>query len=121
MTAKNENDFVDWLYNRYVEALRNKDFLQMSIYFDVLDRCVSMAFSQRKFSSLRTRAKKRLKEIATAGKNGTLCKLDFVGEEFVREFEKAMQDYEQTLKDQGFSQQLIRDLVIEKRCNYGND
>lgn len=120
MEQINEKSFTDWLYNRYVEASRKNDSVQTSIYLDLLDRCVN-TMTQRKFSRLRRYARERIKTITVAMKNGKLNKLLFTGDEGQQEFETAMADYEKRLREMYFSEESIREMVIQKRMNYGND
>jgi vancomycin permeability regulator SanA len=120
METNNEKAFTDWLYNRYVEAVRKNDYRQMSIYLDLLNRCVSM-MTQRKFSRLRRLARERIKAITIAYKSGKLKKLLLAGEEGVTEFETAMADYEKKLRKMYFPEERIKEMLIEKRMNYGND
>lgn len=117
---ENEKGYTDFLYNRYVEAVRINDHVKSWIYLDMLERCVNM-FTTRKFSRLRRYARERLKVIKTAQRASKLSKLLLTGDEGKREFEKTIYDYEQGLRELLFSEETIRDLVVQKRMNYGSD
>jgi len=117
---ENEKGYTDWLYNRYVDAVRINDHVKAGVYLDLLERCLNM-FTTRKFSRLRRYARERLKVITNAQRKSALSKLLLTGEEGTREFEKNMYDYEQGLREMLFSEETIRELVIEKKINYGSD
>lgn len=121
MAYENNNVFTDWLYNRYVESLRKKDIIKQFIFFDVINQFVNKALTQRRFSQQRRYANNLIKAIQKAHKNGTSHKLQLSGEEWQREFEKAIADYERNLRELDFDEEQIRELIIEKKCNYGND
>lgn len=121
MAYENNHDFTDWLYNRYVVALRKNDYTRMIVFSDVLNQYVIKVLSQRKFSKQKRHAKELLKTIEKAHKNETIHKLLLTGDEGKQEFEKAMADYEAMLREMDFSEETITELVIEKRFNYGND
>jgi predicted amidophosphoribosyltransferase len=121
MTYENNNAFTDWLYNRYVESLRKKDIVKQFLFFDVINEFLKKALSQRKFSQQRRYANSLLRSIQKAHKNGTTEKLQLSGEEWQREFEKAIADYERNLRELDFDEEHIQELIIEKKCNYGND
>ncbi len=117
---ENEKGYTDWLYNRYVDAVRMNDHMRATIYLDLLEKCIGM-FNSRKFSRLRRLARELLKEIYRAQRSGTLAKLLLRGEEGAREFERKMFDYEQQLRDLHFSEDKIKEMVIDKRINYGQE
>ncbi len=121
MAYENNNDFTDWIYNRYVEALRKEDYVRMLVFLDVLNQYIFKALAQRKFSKLRRHAKELVKDIDKAHRNGNPRKLLLTGDEGQKEFEKTIADYEQSLRDMNCSEEMITELVIEKRFNYGND
>ncbi|HRB71481.1 MAG: hypothetical protein E2604_11395 [Flavobacterium sp.] len=117
---ENEKALTDWLYNRFVEASRKGKHEQTDIYLELLNKCVN-TMTQRKFGTLRRFARGRLKTIYTALKSGTVKKLLLTGDEGTKEFEKTISDYEKSLREMNFPEETIKELVIEKRINYGND
>lgn len=117
---ENEKTLTDWLYNRFVEASRKGKYEQTDIYLELLNKCVN-TMTQRKFGTLRRFARERLKTIYNALKNGTVKKLLLTGDEGTKEFERTISDYEKSLREMNFSEEAIKELVIEKRFNYGND
>ncbi|ALR29280.1 hypothetical protein ATE47_01470 [Chryseobacterium sp. IHB B 17019] len=121
MTYGNNNEFAEWLYNRYVEALRKSDAMRAMSFYDVLNQYILKALADRRLSKQKCYADKLLKTIQKAHKNGTANKLQLLGEEWQREFEKAMADYENMLREMDLGEETITALLIEKRYNYGND
>lgn len=115
------NDFTDWLYNRYIESLRKEDFARMLVFLDVMNQYFIKALTQRRFSKQKRYMAKLLKTIEKAHKSGTTKKLQLVGVEWQQEFERAIKEYETALTELNFSKERIKELVIEKRCNYGNN
>ncbi len=113
-------DFTDWLYNRYVEARRKNDFLKAFVFLDVLNQFVIWT-DQPKYRQQKRYAKELIKAIGKAVKNSTAHRLLLRGEEGQREFEQKMAAYEKELNEIGYDQETIRELVIDKRWNYGND
>jgi ubiquinone biosynthesis protein Coq4 len=121
MAYENNNDFADWLYNRYVEALRKNDTIRALVFLDVMNQYFIKALTQRRFSKQKRYTGNLLKSIEKAHKNGTANKLTLLGEEWQREFEKAIADYERNLRAMDFNEEHIRELIIEKKYNYGNE
>lgn len=121
MTYQNNNDFADWLYNRYVEALRKSDTLRAIVFYDVLNQYISKALTLRGLNAQKRYTRKLLKTIEKAHKNGTPHKLQLLGAEWQSEFQKAIADYEKNLREMGVDEETITELIIEKKCNYGND
>lgn len=121
MAYENNNDFTDWLYNRYVEALRKNDTIRVLVFLDALNQYFIKALTQRRFSKQKRYTGNLLKSIEKAHKNGTANKLTLIGEEWQQEFQKAIADYEKSLREMDFDEETIRELIIEKKCNYGND
>lgn len=74
----------------------------------------------RRLTTQRQSAKNRLKDIMSAMKAGKLDKLTYSGVEGQREFEEVIAAYEKELKDFGFSEETINELIILKKENYGN-
>lgn len=121
MAYQNNNDFTDWLYNRYIEAMRKNDTVRQFVFYDVLNQFICTALNQRRFSGLKRYANNLLKTIQKAHKNGTAHKLPLSGEEWKQEFHKAIADYEKSLHEMGFGEETIKELIIEKKYNYGKD
>jgi predicted transcriptional regulator len=115
------NDFADWIYNRYVEFLRKKDLKSTMVFLDVLEKYISTGLTERKFSRQRRHANGLLKTIYKAMKTGKSDKLELTGKEWTQEFEKKIKEYEKSLIDMGFDEETIEQMVIEKKYNYGND
>lgn len=113
-------DFTDWLYNRYVEAIRNNDTSKAVVYTEVLNQFIRWTFNHPRYSQQKRHARLLIKEIYRAIKNGTSHKLVVTGEEGKQEFQQKMAEYEQELRDAGFPEDSIIELVVEKRLNYGN-
>ncbi|RLJ75167.1 hypothetical protein [Pedobacter alluvionis] len=120
MNNDTDNKFTDWIYNRYVESIRNEDFTRMTLFFDVLSKYINTSLTQRRQSKQRRYADRLLKAIHKAHKSGTAKKLQLAGAEWQQEFEKAIAEYETMLTDMNLSKETIQEMVIEKRFNYGN-
>ena len=120
MEQDNEKGLTDWLYNRYVEALRKSETKEMTIYWTILNRC-AYGMNLRKFGTLRRYAKERIKVINTAFKSGKAKKMLFTGDEGIKEFEQTISAYEKNLREMLFSEENIKKMVTVKRLNYGND
>ncbi|SOD17769.1 hypothetical protein [Pedobacter xixiisoli] len=115
-----EREFTEYLYNRYVDAVRNDKYTAEQIYDDLLRRCV-YNLPSRKYSRIRRYARELVKKITLAKKNGISGKLLFVGEEGKREFEEVIEQYRQSLIEQGLPEETIDRWVIDKKKYYGND
>lgn len=116
----NHNDFADWLYNRYVESIRNEDFVSLTVFFDVLNKYKDTVLTLRGLSKQKRHADKLLKIIHKAHKHRTTKKIQLTGAEWKQEFERAITEYETMLTEMNLSKETIKEMVIEKRCNYGN-
>jgi hypothetical protein len=121
MAYENNNEFTDWLYNRYVEAMRKNDIMRQFVFYDVLNEYINKTLNQHKFRGLKRYANNLLKTIQKAHKNGTAKKLELSGDEWQLEFQKAMADYEKNLREMDFDENTIREMIIEKKMNYGNN
>ncbi|WP_316795531.1 hypothetical protein [Pedobacter agri] len=121
MSYDTNNDFSNWIYNRYVESLRKKDLRTTIIFLDVLEKYISSGLTDRKFSIYRRHANGLLKTIYKAQKTGKSDKLQLTGKEWTEEFERKISDYKKQLTDMNLSEETIQQLVTEKKMNYGND
>lgn len=121
MAYENNNEFTDWLYNRYVEAMRKGDLMKAFTFSETLREYIARALYQRKFSKQRQHAKELDKMINKALQNSTTHKLLLTGDEGQKEFENTIAEYEKKLREWNFSEEYIREMVIERRFNYGND
>lgn len=121
MSYDTNNDFSNWIYNRYVESLRKKDLRATMIFLDVLEKFISSGLTDRKFSRHRRHANGLLKTIYKAIKTGKSDKLELTGKEWTQEFERKISEYEKQLIEMNLSEETIQQLVTEKKMNYGND
>ncbi len=121
MKTINETTLVDWIYNRFVEAVRKNDFIQSSIYQDILNKTINLLPSGRKYSAIKRRAKEHQKEITIAYKSGKPQKLQYTGTEFVADFNRVIAEYEIELRNMDFDEDTIQYLLSEKKLSYGND
>lgn len=121
MANENERDYFEWLYNRYVEAFRKKEYQHTTIYYDALERFVWMMPKTGKYSGQHRYAKQFLKIITDANRNGTVGKLQLSGQEFTREYERVISEYRKTLTDEGWGEETVNYLVSIKQESYGND
>jgi len=121
METINDNTLVDWLYNRFVESVRNEDHRKLFIYEDVLHQINNLLPTGRKYSAMKRRAKTHLKEILKASKSGALKKLHYTGQEFVADFNRTIAAYEKELRNTNFDEDTINYLVSQKKETYGND
>ena len=111
-----EKEFIDFIYNRYVDAVRRHDSSDLQ-YWKILDNCMSM-LSMRKYAALRRHARERLKDIKRAIQSEPPIKLRKVGQEGEIEFRKEIEDYEKRLREFNFSEDFIRERIIQKREDY---
>lgn len=121
MAYENNNEFSEWLYNRYVETWRKGDITKAFVFSDILRVYIEIALKQRKFSKQKRRANELYKTIYKALQNKTTNKLLLTGQEGTLEFEKTIADYEAMLREMNCPEETMKDLIIEKRFNYGND
>jgi hypothetical protein len=121
METITDNSLVDWLYNRFVEAVRKNDYSKSFIYEDVLNKTIHLLPAGRKYSALKRRAKALTKEILKASKSSSPKELHYTGAEFVADFKRAIAEYEQELRDLDIDEETIKEMVIEKKMNYGYD
>ena len=119
MAYENHNEFTDWLYNRFVEAYRKNNSVKAFIFLDVLTEYIGKVLHARKFARQRRHAKELLKSLHTSFKDGSTAKLLLTGSEGKQEFEKAIADYERMLTQIGYGEETIKELIIEKKMNYG--
>lgn len=120
MTYENNKDFLDWLYNRYVEAYKKNQLSRTTAFFDVLNRYMMTVLSQRKFSKEKRHAKELLQTIQKSLQQGRTHQLLFTGKEGREEFEKAIANYERSLRESDLTEEIIRELLIQKKMNNGN-
>lgn len=104
-----------------MEAWRKQDITKAFVFSDVLRAYIDKALSQRKFSKQKRHANELNKTIYKALQNSSTHKLLFTGQEGVDEFNAEIAKYEQRLREAGCSEEYIREMVIEKKFNYGND
>lgn len=121
MEAITDNTFSDWLYNRFVEAVRKDEISKSFIYQDILQQTENLLPNGRKYSALKRRSKAHLKDISKAFKNGSLKKLHYTGAEFVADFNRAIEEYEKELRNTDFDEDTINYLLSIKKETYGND
>ncbi|MBO9676315.1 MAG: hypothetical protein J7577_22935 [Sphingobacteriaceae bacterium] len=121
MSYNTNNDFADWIYNRYVEFLKAKDYTRSMLFLDVLEKYINTGLTERKFSRHRRYANALLKRIYKAMKTGKTNTLELTGKEWQEEFQRVISDYEKMLIDLNLPQEVIKEMVIEKKLSYGND
>ncbi|WP_412468798.1 hypothetical protein [Pedobacter sp. KLB.chiD] len=121
METITDSTLVDWLYNRFVEAVRNDDYRKIFIYEDVLHQINNLLPSGRKYTAMKKRAKAHLKEILKASKGGALKKLHYTGAEFTADFNRIIEAYEKELHNTDFDEETINYLLNIKKETYGND
>jgi len=120
MAYETLNDFTDWCYNRFVECNRKSKFSEAGIYHDMLKKHFEWNLKGRRLVTQRLRAKNRLLDIWEATKSGKLDKLTYSGAEGRKEFNDVMAAYEKELQAFGFPEEIITELIIQKKENYGN-
>jgi len=120
MDTRAKYKFADWLYNRFVENYRKQDISKAFIFYDVLIQYKLFAQQLTKLSDQRRHIKQLHGNITKALKEKKADTLLLTGDEGQKEFEKTIADFEAMLRDMNCPEETIRDLVIEKRFNYGN-
>lgn len=112
--------FTDWCYNEFVRLYREKKFREASIFHETLLKHSTWNLCGRRLVSQRMHAKGLIKDIEKAGKAGKTEKLLFTGQKGRDEFIKTITEYEKALRNEGYPENVILDLVIIKKEEYGN-
>lgn len=120
MAYETLNDFTDWCFNRFVEHNREGKYTVAGIYHDMLKKHFEWNLKGRRLTTQRQRAKNRLHDIMNAMKAGKLDKLTYTGEEGKKEFNDVIAAYEKQLRDFGYPEETINELIILKKENYGH-
>lgn len=110
--------FADWLYNRFVENYKEQNIVEAFIYLDVLTHYQSFAKEVRKLSDQRRHIKELYTDIMKALKEGKAHRLFFTGEEGARKFHEEMNAYADQLREQGFSEEYITQVVSDRKMSY---
>ncbi len=109
------DEFTEWCYNSYVEATRSDRYREATVYYLVLHQHLTLNLKARRLVSQRIKAKSLLKDIDNAGKAGKSYSLTYTGEKGVHEFKEMIAAYEKQLRELGYSEDNITELIIQKK------
>lgn len=115
MDTQTKNNFADWLYNRFVENFKKKDFVEAFIFLDVLSHYQSFAMEMRKLSDQRRHIKELYNSIIKALKEKRADQLSLTGNEAVQQWNAEIQAYENRLREMGLSEEYILQKVSDKK------